>query len=41
MQTNGTLYDLGDTASLRLGVLIVTRVVHCVLFVTRASCHVV
>ena len=41
MQTNVTSYDVGETTSLRLQILIVTRVLHCVLIVTRASYYVV
>ena len=37
MQTNHTLYTLGETTSLRLQIIIVTTVPHCVLNVTRAS----
>ena len=41
MQTADTLYNLGETTSLRLQILTVTRELHCVLIVTRASCHMV
>ena len=39
MQTTDTVYDLSRVTSLRLQILILTRVLHCVVFVTRASCH--
>ena len=39
MQSNDNLYDLGETT--KLAAYIVTRALHCVLIVTKISCHVV
>ena len=38
---SNTLYDLGKTTSLRLQMLIVTRLLHCMIIVTRTFCHVI